>query len=86
MSERILSDEVGLPLIVRPAFTLGGFGGDCLEQAEFEDIVTRDVASDRPSSIDQSVPAGRYELEVVRTARQLHHCGHRKHRRYGAHG
>ena len=39
-------DEVGLPLIVRPAFTLGGFGGGLLgTRPEFEDIVNRGLSA-----------------------------------------
>ena len=51
-------DQVGLPLIVRPAFTLGGFGGGIAwNKAEFEDIVTRGLSASMISQvqIDQSV-------------------------------
>ena len=63
-------DEVGLPLIVRPAFTLGGFGGGIAwNKAEFEDIVTRGLSASMIGQvqIDQSVLGWKeYELEVVR--------------------
>ena len=66
-------DQVGLPLIVRPAFTLGGFGGGIARnKAEFEDIVTRGVSASMSSQvqIDQSVRGWKeYELEVVRDSR-----------------
>ena len=66
-------DEVGLPLIVRPAFTLGGFGGGIAwNKAEFEDIVTRGLSASMIGQvqIDQSVLGWKeYELEVVRDGR-----------------
>ncbi|MAW41769.1 MAG: carbamoyl phosphate synthase large subunit [Phycisphaerae bacterium] len=66
-------DEVGLPLIVRPAFTLGGFGGGIAwNKAEFEDIVNRGLSASMIGQvqIDQSVLGWKeYELEVVRDGR-----------------
>ncbi|HRP64381.1 MAG TPA: carbamoyl phosphate synthase large subunit, partial [Phycisphaerales bacterium] len=62
--------EIGLPAIIRPAFTLGGFGGGiAYNRDEFEDIVRRglDASMIRQVQIDQSVLGWKeYELEVVR--------------------
>ena len=61
---------VGLPAIVRPAFTLGGTGGGvAYNREEFEDIVRRglDASMTRQVLIDQSVIGWKeYELEVMR--------------------
>lgn len=63
-------DEVGLPAIVRPAFTLGGTGGGiAYNRDEFEEIVRRglDASMIRQVQIDESVLGWKeYELEVVR--------------------
>jgi carbamoyl-phosphate synthase large subunit len=65
--------EVGLPAIIRPAFTLGGFGGGiAYNLEEFRDIVARGLAASmiRQVQIDQSVIGWKeYELEVVRDRR-----------------
>ena len=70
---RTFLDEVGLPLIVRPAFTLGGFGGGIAwNKAEFEDIISRGLSASMIGQvqIDQSVLGWKeYELEVVRDGR-----------------
>ncbi len=62
--------QIGLPAIVRPAFTLGGFGGGiAYNRDEFEDIVRRglDASMIHQVQIDQSVLGWKeYELEVVR--------------------
>jgi carbamoyl-phosphate synthase large subunit len=63
-------DDVGLPAIIRPAFTLGGTGGGiAYNREEFEDIVRRglDASMTTQVLIDQSVLGWKeYELEVMR--------------------
>jgi len=63
-------EEVGLPAIIRPAFTLGGVGGGiAYNRAEFEEIVRRGLAASMIGQvqIDQSVLGWKeYELEVIR--------------------
>ncbi len=63
-------EEVKLPAIIRPAFTLGGTGGGvAYNREEFEDIVRRglDASMTRQVLIDQSVLGWKeYELEVMR--------------------
>ena len=63
-------EEVGLPLIVRPAFTLGGTGGGiAYNREEFEDIVAGglDASPVTEVLIEQSVIGWKeFELEVVR--------------------
>ncbi|MCH2139719.1 MAG: carbamoyl-phosphate synthase large subunit [Phycisphaerales bacterium] len=63
-------DEIGLPAIIRPAFTLGGSGGGiAYNREEFEDQVRRGIEASRIDQvqIDQSVLGWKeYELEVVR--------------------
>ncbi len=62
--------EIGLPAIIRPAFTLGGTGGGiAYNREEFRDIITRGLAASmiKQVQIDQSVIGWKeYELEVVR--------------------
>jgi len=62
--------EIGLPAIIRPAFTLGGSGGGiAYNLEEFRDIVARGLAASMIGQvqIDQSVIGWKeYELEVVR--------------------
>jgi len=62
--------EFGLPLIIRPAFTLGGRGGGIARsEAEFEEIVRRglDASPIGQILIDESVLGwGEFELEVMR--------------------
>jgi carbamoyl-phosphate synthase large subunit len=62
--------EIGLPAIVRPAFTLGGRGGGIARTAEeYERIVERGLAASPIGQvlIDQSVLGwGEFELEVMR--------------------
>jgi carbamoyl-phosphate synthase large subunit len=61
---------VGLPCIVRPAFTLGGLGGGvAYNRQEFEDIVTRGLQMSPVSQIliDESLIGWKeFEMEVVR--------------------
>ena len=68
-AEEFLQD-IGLPAIIRPAFTLGGTGGGiAYNREEFRDIVSRGLAASmiKQVQIDQSVIGWKeYELEVVR--------------------
>src|SRR5687767_5491713 len=63
-------DRLGLPLIIRPAFTLGGTGGGIAYNVEeFEEIVQRglDASPVTEVLIEQSVIGWKeYELEVMR--------------------
>ena len=62
--------EVGLPCIVRPAFTLGGRGGGVARtEAEYRTVVARGLAASPIGQVllDQSVLGwGEFELEVMR--------------------
>ena len=62
--------EIGLPAIIRPAFTLGGTGGGiAYNLEEYKEICTRGLAASMIGQIqiDQSVIGWKeYELEVVR--------------------
>ncbi|MGZ6644844.1 MAG: carbamoyl-phosphate synthase large subunit, partial [Solirubrobacteraceae bacterium] len=63
-------DEIGLPAIVRPAFTLGGRGGGIARTEEqYRTIVARGIAASPIGQVllDQSVLGwGEFELEVMR--------------------
>ncbi len=63
-------EVVGLPCIVRPAFTLGGLGGGvAYNRQEFEEIVTRGLQMSPVSQvlIDESLLGWKeFEMEVVR--------------------
>ncbi len=63
-------DRVGLPAIIRPAFTLGGTGGGvAYNREEFADICKRglDASMNNQILIDQSLLGWKeYELEVMR--------------------
>ncbi|MBG83396.1 MAG: carbamoyl phosphate synthase large subunit [Phycisphaerae bacterium] len=63
-------EEIGLPAIIRPAFTLGGSGGGiAYNREEFDDLVRRGISASRINQvqIDESVLGWKeYELEVVR--------------------
>ncbi|MFN8176177.1 MAG: carbamoyl-phosphate synthase large subunit [Solirubrobacteraceae bacterium] len=67
---RAAAGEVGLPAIVRPAFTLGGRGGGVgRTPEEFERIVERGLAASPISQvlIEESVLGwGEFEMEVMR--------------------
>ena len=69
---RVALDAFGLPLIVRPAFTLGGRGGGIARsEADFERIVAGGLAASPIGQvlIDESVLGwGEFELEVMRDA------------------
>ena len=62
--------EIGLPAIVRPAFTLGGRGGGIArDEAEYRSIVERGIEASPIGQVllDQSVLGwGEFELEVMR--------------------
>ena len=62
--------EIGLPSIVRPAFTLGGRGGGIArDEAEYRSIVARGIEASPIGQVllDQSVLGwGEFELEVMR--------------------
>ena len=62
--------ELGLPIIVRPAFTLGGRGGGVVRhEAELETIVGRGIAASPIGQVllEESVLGwGEFELEVMR--------------------
>ncbi|GAB4197622.1 MAG: carbamoyl-phosphate synthase large subunit [Phycisphaeraceae bacterium] len=63
-------EQVGLPAIIRPAFTLGGTGGGvAYNREEFADIAKRglDASMNHQILIDQSLLGWKeYELEVMR--------------------
>jgi carbamoyl-phosphate synthase large subunit len=63
-------DDIGLPAIIRPSFTLGGTGGGiAYNKAEFIEIVERGIDASPTSEvlIEQSVLGWKeYEMEVVR--------------------
>jgi carbamoyl-phosphate synthase large subunit len=67
---RAFLKEIGLPAIIRPAFTLGGTGGGIAYNAEeFDEITQRGLRASMIGQvqIDQSVLGWKeYELEVVR--------------------
>jgi len=67
---RAALDTFGLPLIVRPAFTLGGRGGGIARtRDEFDEVVRRGLAASPIGQvlIDESVLGwGEFELEVMR--------------------
>ncbi|MCA9284284.1 MAG: carbamoyl-phosphate synthase large subunit [Phycisphaerales bacterium] len=69
---RAFLQEIGLPAIIRPAFTLGGTGGGIAwNRDEFDEIVRRGLSASMIGQvlIDQSVLGWKeYELEVVRDA------------------
>ena len=67
---RKVLDDIGLPLIIRPAFTLGGTGGGIAYNVEeFETIVSRglDASPVTEVLIEQSVIGWKeFEMEVMR--------------------
>ncbi|MFU8857232.1 MAG: carbamoyl-phosphate synthase large subunit [Deferrisomatales bacterium] len=66
-------DEIGLPVVIRPAYTMGGTGGGfAYNRDEFETIVTRGLAASpvRQILVEESVLGWEeLELEVVRDAK-----------------
>jgi carbamoyl-phosphate synthase large subunit len=67
---RAAREELGLPLIVRPAFTLGGRGGGAATtEEEYDAIIRRGLAASPISQVlvEESVLGwGEFELEVMR--------------------
>ncbi len=67
---RAARDEIGLPVVVRPAFTLGGRGGGIARtEAEFERVVAGGLAASPIGQVllDESVLGwGEFEMEVMR--------------------
>ena len=67
---RAAVEEIGLPVIIRPAFTLGGAGGGVLhEMAQLDAVIGRGLDASPISQIliDESVLGwGEFELEVMR--------------------
>ncbi len=67
---RVASKEIGFPIIIRPAFTLGGTGGGtCYDEKEFEDIAAKGLSASPISQIlvEESVLGWKeFELEVMR--------------------
>ena len=65
-----LSGELALPVVIRPAFTLGGQGGGfATTPAQFDEIVQRGLRESPISQIllEESVAGwGEFELEVIR--------------------
>jgi carbamoyl-phosphate synthase large subunit len=63
-------DEVGLPAIIRPAYTLGGTGGGVAYNVdEYRDIIERGLAASPVAQVlvDESLLGWKeYEMEVVR--------------------
>ncbi|MDX6667992.1 MAG: carbamoyl-phosphate synthase large subunit, partial [Solirubrobacteraceae bacterium] len=63
-------DDIGLPAIVRPAFTLGGWGGGVAHtETDFETTVARGLAASPIGQVlvEESVLGwGEFELEVMR--------------------
>jgi carbamoyl-phosphate synthase large subunit len=66
-------DDIGLPAIIRPSFTLGGTGGGiAYNKSEFIDIVERGIDASPTSEvlIEESVLGWKeFEMEVVRDKR-----------------
>ncbi len=66
-------EEIGLPVVIRPAYTMGGTGGGfAYNLEEFENIVTRGLSASPVSQvlIEESVRGWEeLELEVVRDAK-----------------
>ncbi len=67
---REISEQVGLPCVIRPSFTLGGHGGGIARtREEFETLASRGLEYSRISEIlvEESILGWKeYELEVMR--------------------
>ena len=67
---RVVMTEIGLPLIIRPSFTLGGIGGGiAYNKEEYEKIVAGGLAASPVSEVlvEESVLGWKeFEMEVVR--------------------
>ncbi|PTD94512.1 carbamoyl phosphate synthase large subunit [archaeon SCG-AAA382B04] len=65
-----VADEIGYPVVVRPAYTLGGSGGgSAFNPEELREIATRGISRSRINQvlIEESVEGWKeYELEVMR--------------------
>jgi carbamoyl-phosphate synthase large subunit len=65
-----IMDDIGLPAIIRPSFTMGGTGGGiAYNKAEFIDIIERgiDASPTNEVLVEESVLGWKeYEMEVVR--------------------
>jgi carbamoyl-phosphate synthase large subunit len=65
-----IRDQIGLPCVIRPSFTLGGTGGGiAYNREEFTELVSRglDLSPTREVLIEESVIGWKeYELEVMR--------------------
>ncbi len=65
-----IMDEIGLPAVMRPSFTMGGTGGGiAYNKAEFIDIIERGLDASPTSEVlvEESVLGWKeYEMEVVR--------------------
>jgi carbamoyl-phosphate synthase large subunit len=63
-------DDIGLPAIIRPSFTMGGTGGGiAYNKAEFIDIIERGIDASPTSEVlvEESVLGWKeYEMEVIR--------------------
>src|SRR4051812_8544165 len=68
--QALASGDLGLPIIVRPAFTLGGHGGGVAnDETEFAQVVSEGLAASPINQVlvDESVLGwGEFELEVMR--------------------
>lgn len=67
---RLIKDEIGFPLIVRPAFTLAGTGGGhCNREMDFDEVAFKGLSASPISQIliEESVIGWKeFELEVMR--------------------
>lgn len=65
-----IKNEIGLPLIIRPAFTLGGTGGGhCSREEDFEEVALKGLNASPISQVlvEESVLGWKeFELEVMR--------------------
>ncbi|MGB0522842.1 MAG: carbamoyl-phosphate synthase large subunit, partial [Flammeovirgaceae bacterium] len=65
-----IAQEIGFPLVIRPSFTLGGFGGGFVENPEdFETALTRGLHASPVHEVlvEQSILGWKeYELELLR--------------------
>ena len=70
MEAQDLRDDIGLPCVIRPSFTLGGSGGGiAYNKEEFTELITRglDLSPVNEVLIEESVIGWKeYELEVMR--------------------
>ena len=67
---RVAADQLGLPLIIRPSFTLGGAGGGMVRDREALDRKVREALRESPDHtilLEESIAGWKeYELEVMR--------------------